>query len=57
MLWEPGMLVRAPAHPEWGIGQIQSVVGERVTVNFQETGKMVVETALVQLDWVHSPYD
>ena len=49
------MLVRAPAHPEWGMGQIQSVVGERVTVNFQESGKMVVETALVQLEWVHSP--
>jgi hypothetical protein len=55
MLWEPGMLVRAPAHPEWGIGQIQSVVGERVTVNFQETGKMVIETRLVELDWVIQP--
>lgn len=55
MLWEPGMLVTAPTRPEWGMGQIQSVVGPRVTVNFQEAGKLVVDTGEVTLEWVIAP--
>jgi hypothetical protein len=55
MLWEPGMLVKAPARPEWGVGQVQSVVGPRVTVNFQEAGKLVVDTGEVSLEWVIVP--
>lgn len=39
--WEVGALVRCPARPDWGVGQIQSVVGERVTVMFEEGGKIV----------------
>ena len=30
---EPGMLVRNREAPEWGVGQVQSRIGERVTVN------------------------
>lgn len=40
---EPGMLVRHPGAPEWGVGQVQSRVGRRVTVNFPEVGKQVVD--------------
>lgn len=40
---EPGMLVRHPEAPEWGVGQVQSRVGRRVTVNFPEAGKQVVD--------------
>jgi len=50
-LFEPGMFVRNPAQPDWGLGQVQSVVGHKVTVNFEETGKMVVDTQVVTLDW------
>ena|GEM_PF-606567 len=35
----PGMRVRHPAFPDWGIGQVQSVAGERITVNFEHAGK------------------
>lgn len=49
---EPGQFVRNPQRPDWGLGQVQSVVGARVTVNFEETGKVVVDTRVVPLDWV-----
>ena len=46
---EPGMLVRHPAAPDWGLGQVQSRVGRRVTVNFAEAGKQVVDGDRVEL--------
>ena len=45
----PGMLVRHPDHAEWGIGQVQSNVGGRVTVNFPETGKIVIDGRRIAL--------
>lgn len=49
---EPGMFVRHLSQPDWGLGQVQSVVGWRVTVNFDEQGKVVVDTRYVPLEWV-----
>lgn len=49
-LIEPGMRVMNPARPEWGVGQVQSVLGQRVTVNFENAGKLLINTALVTLD-------
>jgi hypothetical protein len=46
---EPGMLVRNPAQPDWGLGQVQSVIGARITVNFEHAGKVVIDGALVEL--------
>lgn len=46
------MLVRHPDHPEWGVGQVQSVDGRRVTVNFEETGKQMIDSAHVRLGYV-----
>ncbi|KJZ20215.1 DUF3553 domain-containing protein [Loktanella sp. S4079] len=40
---EPGMLVRHPAQPDWGVGQVQSNVGGKITVNFREEGKVVID--------------
>jgi hypothetical protein len=48
-LLEPGMLVRHPDRAEWGLGQVQSVVGTRVTVNFENTGKVVIDSKHVFL--------
>jgi hypothetical protein len=48
----PGQIVRNPAAPDWGQGQVQSVVGARVTVNFENMGKMTINTAVVSLDIV-----
>ncbi|MBI0433256.1 DUF3553 domain-containing protein [Roseomonas sp. KE0001] len=52
---EPGMLVRHPQRPEWGVGQVQSVVGERVTVNFEHAGKLLINAAQVALDVLDAP--
>ncbi|NPD19087.1 DUF3553 domain-containing protein [Alterinioella nitratireducens] len=38
----PGMLVRHPDQPDWGLGQVQSNIGGRITVNFEHAGKVVI---------------
>jgi hypothetical protein len=45
----PGAWVRHPDRPDWGLGQIQSVVGQRVTVNFEHAGKLSINAAAIQL--------
>ena len=46
---EPGRLVRHPDAPDWGLGQVQSVIGPRVTVNFEHVGKQVIDGRRVAL--------
>jgi hypothetical protein len=48
-LLEPGVLVRHPDHPEWGLGQVQSNINGRVTVNFEHQGKVFINSDLVNL--------
>jgi len=45
----PGSLVRHPNEPDWGVGQVQSVVGLKVTVNFENAGKRVINTDMIEL--------
>lgn len=47
---EPGAWVCHPDRPDWGPGQVQSVVGARVTVNFRHAGKVLVNAAAVALE-------
>lgn len=49
-LLEPGMLVRNPARPDWGLGQVQSNIPGRVTVMFENAGKLVIDGARVTLE-------
>jgi len=51
-LLEPGMLVRHPARPDWGLGQVQSNIPGRVTVMFENAGKVVIDAGRVTLDIV-----
>lgn len=46
---EPGMLVRHPQRADWGLGQVQSAVGGRITVNFEHAGKLVLDARHVAL--------
>lgn len=46
----PGSYVRHPAEPGWGLGQVQSVDGDRVTVNFENAGKVLINAARVLLE-------
>ena len=50
---EPGMLVRHHDQPEWGLGQVQSRIAHRITVNFEHAGKVVIDGRCVQLDIVY----
>lgn len=47
-----GALVRHPGQPGWGLGQVQSVIGERITVNFENAGKKTIDGSQVALDLV-----
>ncbi len=42
-LIEPGMLVRNQDAPEWGLGQVQTRDGWRITVNFEDAGKVFID--------------
>jgi len=53
-LIEPGMRVRHPGRPDWGIGQVQSVIGDRITVNFENAGKLLINAALITLEPVEA---
>jgi hypothetical protein len=50
--FEPGKYVRHPQKPEWGLGQVQSAIGHRVTVMFEHAGKVLIDTSVVMLELV-----
>lgn len=49
---EPGVLVRHPTETQWGLGQVQSVAGRKVTVNFEHAGKQTIDASVVTLEFV-----
>lgn len=51
----PGALVRHPDRPDWGLGQVQSVIENRVTVNFEHQGKQTINSNVVSLEVVPPP--
>ena len=50
--FEPGDYVINPANKSWGIGQIQSVIKNKVTVNFENIGKLVINSKNIILEKV-----
>mgnify|MGYP001328057784 CR=1 FL=1 len=48
------MLVKHPSEPDWGLGQVQSRVNGKITVNFTEVGKVVIDGSNVALVQVFS---
>jgi hypothetical protein len=50
---EPGNFVRHPKERNWGIGQVQSIIRNRVTVNFQHSGKKVINSDNIRLEKVN----
>ena len=51
---EPGQRVRHPQRPDWGVGQVQSAIADRITVNFPHAGKVVINARVVSLDVVEA---
>ena len=48
-LFTPGTLLTHPGKPDWGIGQVQSNIDGRITVNFQNAGKQVIDATRIDL--------
>ena len=48
--YEPGNLVINPKNKSWGIGQIQSIIKNKVTVNFENVGKKVINSKEIILE-------
>ena len=48
-LLEPGMFVRHPTEDDWGIGQVQSNIGGKITVMFPDEGKVVIDGSKIDL--------
>ena len=48
--YEPGDRVTNPKAPEWGVGQVQSIIKNRVTVNFGDAGKKTVDGSVINLE-------
>jgi len=45
----PGVLVRHPQHEDWGVGQVQSAIDNRITVNFENRGKELINGDVISL--------
>ena len=54
--YEPGDKVTNPDKKNWGIGQVQSIINNKVTVNFENVGKKVINSAIIKLELVKNEY-
>ena len=48
--YEPGDKVTNPNNKDWGIGQVQSIINSKVTVNFKNVGKKVINAEAIKLE-------
>ena len=48
--YEPGDFVFNPKNKDWGTGQVQSIINNKVTINFENVGKKVVNSKLIILE-------
>jgi len=51
--FEPGDYVKNPNNKDWGIGQIQSIYKNKITVNFENSGKKVINAKEIILEKVN----
>ncbi len=51
--FEPGDKVFNPENKDWGIGQVQSIINDKITVNFQNVGKKVINSDNIKLEKIN----
>ena len=51
--YEPGDKVTNPANKGWGIGQVQSIINGKATVNFENVGKKVINSEIVKIEKIY----
>ena len=54
--YEPGDKVTNPNNKGWGIGQVQSIINGKVTINFENVGKKVINTEIIRLEKYKNEY-
>ena len=54
--FEPGDKVINPSNKDWGIGQVQSIIKDKITVNFQNVGKKVINCKNIELKKINDRY-
>ena len=54
--YEPGDKVTNPNNKDWGIGQVQSIINEKVTINFENVGKKVINAKIIKLEKLTNEY-
>ena len=52
--YEPGDKVTNKENKDWGIGQVQSIINGKVTINFENVGKKVIKSSLIYLEKISS---
>ena len=48
--YNPGDFVINPKNKDWGTGQVQSIINNKVTINFENVGKKVINSKLIILE-------
>ena len=51
--YEPGDKVTNPDNKNWGIGQVQSIINGKITVNFENVGKKVINADIIKLEKIY----
>ena len=51
----PGLWVQHPGQPDWGPGQVQSMICHRITVNFENRGKVLIDGTVIRLEPADAP--
>ena len=51
--YKPGDYVINPSYKNWGIGQVQSIINNKITVNFENVGKKVINSKVVILEKIN----
>ena len=46
---EPGAKVINPSNKGWGIGRVQTIINNKITVNFENVGKKVIISGNIEL--------
>ena len=52
--FEPGDKVINPLNKDWGMGQVQSIINGKVTVNFENVGKKVINISNINLEKINN---
>ena len=51
--YEPGDKVTNPSNKDWGIGQVQSIINSKATINFENVGKKVINSEIIKLEKIY----